>query len=217
MGKIIISIIQSDVFKSLFSIILTAVLTYFFTRKTDNKKHDMNIRIVQLEKIYLPLYYYLNDKNIDEIDTKLLYKNMLIKKRKYFLYLSNTFLFHLECIKNIDDNNSKKSKKIIKKCKSYISYEYIKLKKELGYPYKSDFQNLYFVFYIIKLLFTFLNMVLMTILAFTIIFSSYLYDNYGNLDDILMYIILAIVFIDLAVGISYIYYQISFHEYIRSK
>lgn len=97
------------------------------TRKTDNKKLDINIRTLQLEKIYLPLYLYMNDKKIGDIDVKTLYENMMIKKRKYFLYLSNTYLFHLECIKNINDNNSKESKRILKKCKVYISYEYVKL------------------------------------------------------------------------------------------
>lgn len=217
MQKIIISFVQSELFKTLFGIVLTAVLTHFFTRKRDNKKQDTSIRAIQLEKIYLPLYLYIKDKDANEIDTKILYENMLTKKRKYFLYLSNTYLFHLKCIKNINDNKCKKSSTVVRKCKLYINYEYSKLKKELGYPYKSDFKNSYFIFYLIKLLFTLLNMVLMMIFAFIIIFGSYLYDGYGNLADSLMYVVAIIALFDIIVGISYIYYQILLNEYIRTK
>lgn len=50
MQKIAISFIQSESFKSLLSIVMTAILTYFVTRKNDNKKQDINIRTLQLEK-----------------------------------------------------------------------------------------------------------------------------------------------------------------------
>lgn len=217
MQEIIISFIQSESFKSLLGIVLTAVLTHFFTRKSDNKKQDISIRTLQLEKIYLPLYLYLNDKKIEEIDTRVLYENMLMKKRKYFLYLSNTYLFHLESIKNLNDNNGNKPSKTVRKCKLYINYEYTKLKRELGYPYKSDFKNSYFLFYLIKLLFSFLNMVLLIIFAYIIIFGGHLYDKYGNLVNSLTYVVAIIALFDFIVGISYIYYQILLNEFIRTK
>ena len=217
MQKIAISFIQSESFKSLLSIVMTAILTYFVTRKTDNKKQDINIRTLQLEKIYLPLYLYMDGKGINEIDVKILCESMMIKKRKYFLYLSNTYLYHLECIRNINDNNSKESQRIIKKCKLYISYEYIKLKKELGYPYKSDFKNKYFIFYLVKLLFTALNVVLAVGFAIIIIFADVLFDDYGNLFNSLIYVLSIIIMLDIIAGISYIYYKLLFNEYIRSK
>lgn len=217
MREIAISFIQSESFKSLLSIVVTAILTYFVTRKTDNKKQDINIRTLQLEKIYLPLYLYLDGRGVNEIDVKILCESMMMKKRKYFLYLSDTYLYHLECIKNINDNSSKKSQRIIKKCKIFIGYEYVKLKKELGYPYKSDFKNKYFIFYLVKLLFTFLNIILGVGFAIIIIFADVLFDNYGNLFGSLTYALSVIIMLDIIAGISYIYYQILLNEYFRSK
>jgi hypothetical protein len=217
MQEIIRFFIQSESFKSLLGIVLTAVLTYFFTRKSDNKKQDISIRKLQLEKIYLPLYLYLNDKRIEDINIRVLYENMLKKKRKYFLYLSNTYLFHLESIKKLNDNNSNKPSKTIIKCKLYINYEFTKLKRELGYPYKSDFKNSYFMFYLIKLIFSFLNMVLLIIFAYIFIFGGHLYDKYGNLANSLTYVIAVIALFDFIVGISYICYQILLYEFIRNR
>lgn len=215
MREILISFIQSELFKSLLGIVMTAVLTYFVTRKTDDKKQDINIRTLQLEKIYLPLYIFMNGKKIDEIDIKVLSENMSIKKRKYFLYLSDTYLFYLDWMQNI--KNSKDCKMILRKFKMYVNYEYKRLKKELGYPYKSDFKNAYVVFYLAKQLFIFMNMVIMITLSVIAIFGAELYDNYGNLVDSLAYFVAIIIMIDIIVGILYFYYKISLCEYIRIK
>ena len=60
--EIIVSFIESDSFKTILSVILTAFLTYFVTRKTEDKKQNINIKVIQLEKIYLPLYSLLYNK-----------------------------------------------------------------------------------------------------------------------------------------------------------
>ncbi len=214
MEQILITFIQSDAFKSLLTIILTAVTTYFVTGKTNSNKYNINIKSLQLEKIYLPLHQYLWNKKDDEIDVKVLYENMLLKKRKYLLYLSETYLYYLKRIKSEIDNNNTNSCQIVKKCRLYIDYEYSRLKRELGYPYKNDFRNSYSIFYIVKIIFSVLNVILALFFSSFILLGDIYFDN-----DILIkfigYIVAVIMMFDLFTCILYVIYKILLYEYIH--
>lgn len=214
--EIIVSFIESDSFKTILSVILTAFLTYFVTRKTEDKKQNINIKVIQLEKIYLPLYSLLYNKKSNEIEIETLYKNMLTKKQKYFLYLTDTYLFHLKNIER-DINKGNISNVTIKKCKMYINYEYGKLKKECGYPYKSDFRNSYFCFYLIKLIFALLNVTLAFIFSAFFLFGEILYNEYENIGNVLVNVLALIMIFDIFVFLLYVVYKIYLYEYIHTN
>lgn len=215
MVELLISFIQSDAFKSLLTIVLTAIMTYYVTGKTNSNNYNMNIKKLQLEKIYFPLYQYIYDKKDNDIQVERLYENMMIKRRKYFLYLSDTYFYYLKLLKKIDSNDSN-SQQIIKRCKLYINYEYEKLKKELGYPYKNDFQNCYFVFYLVKILFSILNVILILIFSSIIIFNEF-YIYYNNLINMLGYLVAIITIFDFITCVLYIFYKFLLYEYVHDR
>lgn len=97
----------------------------------------MEIYTIELEKIYLPLFLLVNDKKIEDINFNNLLQNMNSKKRKYFLYLPLDFLKLINLLKkeSFQGRITKNTKKL---CKRHIEYEYIRLKRILGFPNKFE-------------------------------------------------------------------------------
>lgn len=152
---VIETILKNDIGASLISIIFTAILTYSITKKSEYKRKSLSIMDIQLHKIYLPLYVLL-DKDINFINVEKLVENMETKRKKYLLYLPNTFLYYTEQMRNeLSDNQI--SQTTIKKCRQFVRFEYMRLRKNLGYPYKVEFSNKYFIFYLLKLFYGLIN------------------------------------------------------------
>ena len=104
----IIDLLFSERVASITAIVLTAILSYYFTTKAENKKHNVEIYMLQMKKVFLPLHLLVYDKTLEIIDFQNLYNNMNLKRKKYPLYLpvykasnSDTFRsslrnFHME-------------------------------------------------------------------------------------------------------------------------
>lgn len=139
----ILDIILDQRFVSIVSVIITAILSYIFTKKTEIKKHDVDTYMTQLKKIYLPLYLTIYNKDIDEIDFDSLYRNLILRKKKYFLYCSGHFLRLVEAVEH-SISLGDVSYHIQVECVKHIENEYFRLRRLLGYPYsfQDQFKNL---------------------------------------------------------------------------
>lgn len=208
---IIIEFLKADVVKSLIGIILTAVLTYIFTKKSEYKRKASQIMEIQLEKVYLPLYILVQKDNFSEADLVYLLKNMNMKRKKYFLYISNSYLFHCKRIEYELEHNCV-SKNTVKRCKQFICFEYSRLKKELGFPYKKEFGNSYFVYYMAKNIFNIINVFLVITILIWFMFGYELYKT--EYDKVFSIIIYTIIVFDIIVCGIYFMYKILLYEYI---
>lgn len=202
---------------SIVAVILTAILSYVFTKRSENKKHNVEIYMQQLEKVFLPLYLLVFDKKIEDIDFQNLLQNMKTKKRKYFLYLSCDFLKIIKKLeKEITQGNVTKNTKRL--CKKYIEFEYLRLKRILGFPHKiEEYFSSYFKYNIFRNIIYFAQIALLFSITFLAIFGSELYHNYSNVYQILSNIIGIVFFINILLLFAAIMYYLYWLFYLRKK
>lgn len=196
---------------SIIAVILAAVLSYVFAKKHENKKHNVEIFMFQLQKVFLPLYLEVFDKKIDEINFQTLFHNMNRKRRKYFLYLSLDFYkIEKQLEREIEQGNITISTK--KRCKNYIIYEYMRLKRILGFSCKIEeyfFPYLRYNFFKNSIYFS--NLLLLYSITILSIFGGELYYNNIHFYDVLSFII-GIVFV---INILLIFFAVLYYIYIR--
>lgn len=195
---------------SIIAVILAAVLSYVFAKKHENKKHNVEIFMFQLQKVFLPLYLEVFDKKIDEINFQTLFHNMNRKRRKYFLYLSLDFYkIEKQLEREIEQGKIMISTK--KRCKNYIIYEYLRLKRILGFSYNIEeyfFPYLQYNFF--KNCIYFSNLLLLYSITILSIFGGELYYNNIHFYDVLSFII-GIVFV---INILLIFFAVLYYIYI---
>ncbi len=202
---------------SIVVVILTAILSYAFTKKSENKKHNVEIYMQQLEKVFLPLYLLVFDKKIEDIDFQNLLQNMKTKKRKYFLYLSYDFL---KIIKKLEKettqgNITKNTKRL---CKKYIEFEYFRLKRILGFPHTiEEYFSSYFRYNMFRNIIYFAQIALLFLITFLAIFGGELYHNYSNVYQILNNIIVIVFIINILLLYAAIMYYLYWFFYLRKK
>ena len=202
---------------SIVAVILTAILSYVFTKKSENKKHNVEIYMQQLEKVFLPLYLLVFDKKIEDIDFQNLLQNMKTKKKKYFLYLSFDFL---KIIKKLEKETTQGyiTKTTKKLCKKYIEFEYLKLKRILGFPHKiEEYFSSYFKYNMFRNIIYFAQIALLFSITFLALFGSELYHNYSNIYLILSNIIGTVFIINILLLYAAIMYYLYWYFYLRKK
>lgn len=202
---------------SIIAVILTAILSYAFTKRSENKKHNVEIYMLQLERVFLPLYLLVFDKKIEDIDFQNLLQNMKTKKRKYFLYLSYDFLKIIKKLEKetIQGNITKNTKRL---CKKYIEFEYLRLKRILGFPHKiEEYFSSYFRYNMFRNIIYFAQIALLFSITFLAIFGSELYHNYSNVYQILNSIIGIVFIINILLLYAAIMYYVYWFFYLRKK
>ncbi|SDF60552.1 hypothetical protein SAMN05660368_01025 [Marvinbryantia formatexigens] len=202
---------------SIVAVILTATLSYVFTKRSENKKHNVEIYMQQLEKVFLPLYLLVFDKNIEDIDFQNLLQNMKTKKRKYFLYLSCDFLkIIMELEKEITQGNITRNTKRL--CKKYIEFEYLRLKRILGFPHKiEEYFGSYFRYIVFRNVIYFAQIALLFSITFLSIFGSELYHNYSNAYQILCNLIGILFLFNILLLFAAIMYYLYWFFYLRKN
>lgn len=197
-------LLNNEHIMSIAAIILTAFLSYSFTRKNENKKHNVDIYMIQLEKIYLPLYTLIHNKKIDMIDYENLLNNMNLKKRKYFLYLSNDFLqITSKLEKEISQSKVTKYTKI--ECQNHIKFEYLRLKKLLGFPCDiMEYINSYHGFYLLKSAIYFVQIVLIFLIMIFSVYGVDLYNDYHSIYRIMENISLICLLLDILLVVVFV-------------
>ena len=209
-GDFIKDIIFSENFGSILGVFLTAVLTYLFTKWADRKKQFMDVYRVQLNKIFLPLYLYLHNKEVTGLNRQEYIDNLLIKRRKYYLYIPDEFHRIIDRIEK-QWRSGNVSDAVLKGSKEYIDYQYYKLRKTLGYSdagggmLRMNSYTAYTVAKTIALVLVYLQLSLITILA---IFGADFYNDWPDAYNVLTMALFVLIMLTLVVMVIYIYCEI---------
>ncbi len=134
--KIAQDILSSSLILSLFTLFLSAYITYLFTKRKYKNEKIQDIKMKSLEGVYLPIYKkleYINIKKIERNDVISLYVFIKSKVEKNYLYTNPTFYSLLKDLKMVLDNN-KNYIDLLSRIKLHTKYEYNKLRKQLGFP-----------------------------------------------------------------------------------
>ncbi|MDO5540606.1 MAG: hypothetical protein Q4F83_11150 [Eubacteriales bacterium] len=183
-------LVFSSSFSSILGIFVTAALTFFFTKKAQKSKQSTDICNLQLEKVFYPLYLMVYSKKADEINGKNLCVNLVNKKKRYYLYLPSDFVRIIERIEKETENNLI-SQETIKTCKTYIEYQYFKLRRELGYSswFSINFGNKYGLYIFTKCAFCVLLSILVALFSILVVFGGELYQFSQDLFNYISYAI----------------------------
>lgn len=139
-------------------VLIPSILTYFITRYSLSKPRKYAIKEKQLECVYLPLYlltkqYILNpSSNISQT------LPMYIKKVDKIIYKNYPFVYP-KTIKLFDKLKNSQTPLRIDSFQNQVSFDYEKLKRDLGYPSSSLIDTFYRltpvdkVYYILYLIF----------------------------------------------------------------
>lgn len=213
MHREIMKFINSDFFKSIFTILISTSITFLLTKSKEGKIDKKEIYKIQLEKIFLPLYLLASriDINNTEISSIVnLVDNMSQKSKRYYLYIPSTYISLNEKTHKFLQNNTI-SKKQMMILVDYIIWKYFDLKKKLNYPEQKFFifGNFFSMYNLFKCIMYFCFVMISISFMFLIYLGSYLYINFYNFYNLLM-VLLFIGFLGIAVIVSInIVYEIS--------
>lgn len=216
MDEWIKDLLTSSSFGSMLGIFVTAALTFFFTKMAEKSKQSTEISTLLLEKVFYPLYLKVHNKRADEIDVKILYTNLVNKKRRYYLYLPNDFIRIVDRIEKEIKNNLD-SKKTINTCKIYTEYQYIRLRRELGYTswFSINLKNKYGLYVFFKCFLCFGLAIVVAFFSVLALFGGEIYQFSDELFFDIMIIIFIVGFINICIIVGYMYYSI--YWYFRFK
>lgn len=209
----IIELIKTDFGKSLFTMIVTAAVTHFLTKKSEDDKKTKQIMEVELNKIYLPLFVFVQKMDFSVKDAESLLKNMKDKKKKYLIYISDTYLNYIKKLEYELEKDGEVNYRTIIRCKKYIEWEYLRLKRKLKYPYKQDFTNKYFLFYLSKAILADVHVSIAILFLIYIMFWNDLYET--NYEPIVTYITFFVIMLEVIFFCIYLFFKIMLYDDIH--
>lgn len=215
----LLNILNSDIFKSFITILISSGTTFLLTRTTEGKNDKKEIYRIQLEKIFLPLYLLASKINIENIQISSVEHfviNMSHKSKKYYLYIPSTYIkLHKKMLKSI--HNSTISRKQLKILTDYIVWRYFYLKKKLNYPDQKMFiyGNFFSMYNLVKICLYFCEILISFSLILLTCLGGYLFDYFLPLYNLLMLIFTVGLFGIIIISIISIYFEILLYLLFR--